>query len=304
MTFQPLDIDDYPRLEPFFANQPHALSVYSLPSLVAWSSPVYRTSFAFADGAVVLAAEQTRPPRDRHLLLPVSPNRLPTPAELRDLAKETSYSRFSFVPGPYLDLFGRDAVAACFDIFPQTAFDDYVYRKEDLAELKGNRYAKKRNLIHQFDRTYLQANRVCCEDLTPANRGECLAFLEEWCEARDCDLEENETLACEKMAVTKTLQHIERLVVRGLAIRLDGTVRAFGIASRLNDEVGILHFEKADAEVRGLYQYLDRECARRLFPGCLLINKESDMDLPELARSKRSYHPVFRVPSFRLDLRP
>jgi len=64
-----------------------------------------------------------------------------------------------------------------------------------------------------------------------------------------------------------------------------------------------MNFEKALPHIRGLYQYLDNECAKTLFPGYRYINKESDMSLPNLARMKRSYHPVLRVKSYKLTLR-
>lgn len=64
-----------------------------------------------------------------------------------------------------------------------------------------------------------------------------------------------------------------------------------------------LNFEKAFSGIKGLYQYLDNECAKKLFKGFRYINKESDMNLPNLAEAKQSYHPLFRVKSFSLTLR-
>jgi hypothetical protein len=67
--------------------------------------------------------------------------------------------------------------------------------------------------------------------------------------------------------------------------------------------MGILNFEKAFPDVKGLYQFLDHECAKQLFAGYRYINKESDMSLPNLAAMKKSYHPVMRVKSYRLTLK-
>jgi hypothetical protein len=91
--------------------------------------------------------------------------------------------------------------------------------------------------------------------------------------------------------------------LRGILVRLDGAVSAFGIVSHLNEEMAILNFEKAFSDVKGLYQFLDHECARQLFAGYRYINKESDMSLPNLAAMKKSYHPVMRVKSYRLTLK-
>jgi hypothetical protein len=65
----------------------------------------------------------------------------------------------------------------------------------------------------------------------------------------------------------------------------------------------ILNVEKADAHVRGLYQFLDQECARHLFGGVEFINKESDMGVPGLASSKKSYDPVKLIRSYEMSLR-
>jgi hypothetical protein len=67
--------------------------------------------------------------------------------------------------------------------------------------------------------------------------------------------------------------------------------------------MGILNYEKAFSNVKGLYQFLDNQCAKQLFAGYRYINKESDMSLPNLARMKRSYHPVLRVKSYQLTLK-
>jgi len=77
----------------------------------------------------------------------------------------------------------------------------------------------------------------------------------------------------------------------------------FTHGSLLSNCVSLQHFEKAFSGIKGLYQFLDNECAKRLFSEFQYINKESDMNLPNLAESKQSYNPVLRVRSFALILR-
>jgi hypothetical protein len=168
--------------------------------------------------------------------------------------------------------------------------------------LKGNKFSKKRNLIHQFTREYLRKGRVSVEQIEPKDIDECLQFLEIWCEQHACDVEQESNLACEKNAVTVTLRNLDSLESEGILIRVDGTVSAFGIGSRLSATMGVLNYEKAFAGIKGLYQYLDNECAKRLFSKYRYINKESDMNLPNLAESKQSYNPIMRIKSFALTL--
>jgi hypothetical protein len=295
--------EDYPLLKPYFAAQPYGLCSYSLPSLIVWSNHVFRTFYALASDSVIIANESGCRPEENHLLLPVGPDGPPAPEELADLAAQTGYGQYGSVPEDYLEQVGRGRIEQFFIVSPQPEYDDYVYLTGDLKQLKGNRYAKKRNLLHQFARDYLRANRVATGTITTAVVAECLECLEKWCEIRNCDADVESDLACEKEAVINALHYGAELDMQGFYVRIDGVVSAFCLASHLRRDMGVMNFEKALPHIRGLYQYLDNECAEHLFSGYLYINKESDMGLPALAESKNSYHPVFKINSYRLILR-
>ena len=303
MNFKKLEIADYPALKHFFANIPYRLSIYSLPSLIAWSNCVFEARYAVEGDRLVIANESEVRPQDRHLILPLSLSGDVPPDSLRDIADGQGFRCYWYVPGDYVERY-RDRLDALFSMEEQGEFEDYVYLAEDLASLKGNRFVRKRNLIHQFQREFMgNGVRVHVEPVAVESVPECLSFLEAWCGQRDCDIDGDIDLACERRAVITSMENLEALDLKGILIRVDGTVNAFGIASRLNDEMGILNYEKAFSNVKGLYQFLDNECAKHLFAGYRYINKESDMNLPNLARMKRSYRPVMRVKSYKLTLR-
>lgn len=299
----PLTPDDYPRLKPFFEGQRHEQCIYSLPSLLSWSNEAYHPCGAVDGDTLIVGAEFTTRKENRHLILPVNPRRDPTPEELKDYARALGFGQFWFVPEGYVDTHGRAAIERHFTLTEQPEYEDYVYRTEDLARLRGNRYSKKRNLVHQFTRDYVDRGVVALAPITAAVFSECADFLEEWCLQRGCERADEEDLACEKQAALNMLENIERYDVRGLLLRIEGEVMAFGIGTRLTADMGALHFEKADAGEKGLYQYFDMLCARRLFADCRFLNKESDMGVPGLARAKRSYHPVKRVKAYALNLK-
>lgn len=303
MNFKKLEIADYPALKPFFANIPCRLSIYSLPSLIAWSNCVFEARYAVEGDLLVIANESDVRPEERHLILPLSLSGDVLPEKLHDIAINLGFRGYCCIPEDYVERY-RDRLDALFSMKDQGEFEDYVYLAEDLASLKGNRYVRKRNLIHQFQREFMNNGvRVHIEPITAGSAPECIAFLEAWCEQRDCDVNGDVDLACERRAVITSLENLEALELKGILIRVDGAVNAFGIASRLNDEMGILNYEKAFSDVKGLYQFLDNQCAKQLFAGYRYINKESDMNLPNLAHMKRSYHPVMRVKSYKLTLK-
>lgn len=303
MNTKKLEIADYPALKHFFVNIPYRLSVYSLPSLIAWSNCVFEARYAVDSDLLVIANESELRPEDRHLILPLSLSGDVLPERLRDIAVNMDFRSYWFIPGEYIERH-RQSLESFFVMEEQEEFEDYVYLAEDLASLKGNRYVRKRNLIHQFEREFMNNGvRVHVEPITAGSVPECLAFLEVWCKQRDCDIDENIDMACERRAAITSLENFEALELKGIQIRVDGAVNAFGIAARLNDEMGILNYEKAFSEVKGLYQFLDHECAKQLFAEYRYINKESDMSLPNLARMKNSYRPVMRVKSYKLTLK-
>ncbi len=302
MKFKPLTPQDHSVYRHYFTNQRYPLCAYSLASVIAWSNAEYKPYGAEVDGAFVVAAEFETATHNRHLILPVSPQRMFTPEELADVAARAGHQRYWFVPQSYVDHFGDDAIGRFFAIEPQPAYDDYVYRVDDLAKLKGSRYSKKRNLIKQFKRAYVERGKVVVEPIAPGNIEACLTFLEQWCEEHDCDAEDQLDLACEKQAAVNTLLNLELFELNGILLRIDGKVSAFGIAAPLTDDMATLQYEKAFANIKGLYQYFDNACARQLFNGYTFLNKESDMGIPGLAKAKKSYHPVKMVRSVNLTL--
>jgi len=303
MNFKPVDVSDYEILKEFFKEQPYSLSIYSPSSLIAWSSPLHRTLYAIADGTLFIAGDTENHPEDRHLILPVSPKADFSPSELHRLARRLGFNRYWYAPGDYLETLDRSELEALFTLEEQREFDDYVYLTEDLIRLRGNKFSKKRNLLNQFAREYVHRNRAGVEVIRPEHVEGCLNFLEIWCERHNCDVDKESSLACEKNALVITLNNMDWLEAKGILIRIDGEISAFGIGSRLSGTTAALNFEKAFSEIKGLYQFLDNECAKRLFSEFKYINKESDMNVPNLADSKQSYNPLFRIKSYNLLLR-
>jgi len=294
---------DYPKYKAFFNEQRYELCVYSLASILSWRNQVYQPFGMVLDDTLIVGVNYTDRDKPHHLLLPISPNREYAPMELHRLALKLGYDRIQFVPGDYIVRYDAQGIDDLFDMRPQAEYNDYVYRTKDLAGLKGNKFSKKRNLIHQFISDYIEPGRVQVEKISGAVTSECLAFLEDWCLARDCDQNPEEDLACEKQAAVNALENFEIMEMHGLLIRIDGQVSAFGIAAPVTAEMGALHFEKAYGDIKGLYQYLDQQCAKHLFGNRRFINKESDMGLPGIAQAKKSYHPARMINAHQLIVR-
>ncbi len=302
MKFARISIDDYSWLAPYFVGQPHELCEYSLAGILAWSGTLYYPCAAVDGGRLLLGAEYSGHPELRHLLLPLGQRPEPDPRELAVIARQAGYPAYWFVPQAYVDRHGVAAIEACFQITAQTGYHDYLYLARDLAQLKGNRFAKKRNLIKQFERAHAP-ERLGFAPITSQNSRQCIAFLEEWCEQEGCYRQGDVSLECEMEAAVNMLELLDRVGSRGLVLTIDGVISALAVASPLSAGVVVLQFQKACKSIKGLYQFFDRECACRLCQGYTWVNKESDMGKEGLAHAKRSYHPARMVYSYELRLR-
>lgn len=299
--FKYLTPEDYRKLKPFFLDFPYSLSIYSLPSLIAWNNENSATSYALQGDLLLianLAGDKGKYPP--YLILPLTSRRAPPPAELHAIAGAHGFSEYRYIPEDYLSRWQTDEIESHFSVFEQPEATDYIYVTSEIASLQGRRFAKKRNHISQFTRNYVLPGQVQTEAISPAIKDECLAFMEKWCDEYPCDGPDRESLMCEQNAISLSLDNFELLELCGQVVRVKGEICAFGVTASLNKKMGILHFEKAFAGINGLYQFLDRHCAQTCLREFEFCNKESDMGLSGLAQSKQSYFPCCRVKSYRL----
>ena len=309
MELKPVKIEDHTILAPYFASPAYPLSAYLLPSLVAWAEcPYFNMRYAVAGDRIWFVADCRDEPEKSHLLLPVGGQWTP-PEELSRMARHFAVPQVWFVPQSYITRFTAE-ISRYFAITEHAEYDDYLYSAVDLAELAGGRFGKKRNLIAQFDKEYSVNGRVAVGPITVGDVEDCLTFLERWLIIRHCRTGNNPSLSaddamlqCEKRALELSLCHTEQLGWSSLLVRIDGVVEGLGLWAPLYPEVAVLSFEKAMSAHKGLYQFLDRECARKISAeGYNLINKESDMGDAGLRQAKRSYLPQHVEKSMRLRL--
>ena len=57
-------------------------------------------------------------------------------------------------------------------------------------------------------------------------------------------------------------------------------------------DMAVIHIEKANPEIRGLYQFINQQFLIHEFPEAVLVNREDDMGLEGLRQAKMSYNPI------------
>jgi hypothetical protein len=193
----------------------------------------------------------------------------------------------------------KELVAA----FPDRDQFDYIYDVDELIILKGNRFHKKRNLLHQFHKNYDYQYVVMSSELVEA----AMAMQNNWCTWRECDSDVQ--LENENMAIAKVLSNWERLDgIIGGCILVKGTMVAYTIGERLIDDTLVVHFEKGNTDYKGVYQainqmFIEHEASDSsgTVSGMRRVNREQDLGDAGMRRSKESYHPIGFLKKYRVD---
>ena len=198
------------------------------------------------------------------------------PFLLRGVTEPMKQALEEAVPGRY-----------SFKFSPETT--DYVYHTSDLATLSGKKYSSKRNHINRFIMEYPDFEYAA---MTAADTPACLQLYDEWLGRQGeitWDLED------ENQSVHAMLENFDALGVRGGLIKIKGRVAAYSIGEMITDDMAIIHIEKADDEIPGLFTAINRFFVENEWMETTWINREDDMGLPGLRRAKESYYPARRI---------
>ena len=161
---------------------------------------------------------------------------------------------------------------------------------EDLADLPGRKYQKKRNHVNRFRMLYHNWRVV---PLSKHNLPAVKAMAEHWYRTREAS-DPMGNYVLEKVALARAFDHYEELGFDGLALMDGDRVLAFSIASRLSEDTMDIHFEKALEDVDGAYPAINQAFASYLrdkYPALRYLDREEDMGLEGLRKSKLSYYP-------------
>lgn len=169
--------------------------------------------------------------------------------------------------------------------------DDYIYLKEELVKLSGRKYHQKKNHLNYF----LRNNQFTYEEATSEMIPEIMEYIYSKNEYKlgETPEEWKSILEMETVAIGELLKFAGRGLLSGI-IRINGKIEAVTLgefAKTDSKETVIVHVEKADDRIRGLYQAINNEFCKRLPKETVYVNREEDMGLANLRQTKLSYKP-------------
>lgn len=163
---------------------------------------------------------------------------------------------------------------------------DYLHSVRDLSALPGSKYYAKRKNIKNCLVKYKPTYKPITEEIVD----QCLQLQTKWCDLRTCDTIPG--LEAEQRAIKETFLHFREWTVFGGAALVDGAVEAFTLGERLNKDTVVIHFEKANPNIPGLYQVINQWFCTQTLQDFQYVNREQDLGVPGLRIAKLSYHPT------------
>lgn len=160
---------------------------------------------------------------------------------------------------------------------------DYLYLPEDLAEFKGKKFSAKRNHLNKFKKLY---ENYEIKEITKENLLGVKKFLENFPEN-----DEGELYKAEKIALNELFKNYNKYNFFGIILYVNGEIAAFSIGDKIGETL-FVHFEKAKTEYEGSYTLIANEFAKRFGKDVKIINREEDMGIMGLRKSKLSYQPT------------
>lgn len=161
---------------------------------------------------------------------------------------------------------------------------DYIYLSHDLATLEGKRFQAKRNHISRFFREYDHVRLAALDD---NNVPDALCVMEQWCAENDLIPAEYGEYA----VLCEALHHYKELGMRGMVLYVDDNPAAMTLGSEISPLCFDVNFEKALRGYVGSYAVINNEFAKTL-TAYKYINREEDLGIEGLRKSKLSYNPV------------
>ncbi len=294
IPFRRPTLADRELLEPLFFDVPYHGCEYSYVNICLWG----QQQFALLEGEIVLFSHwdgrsmyvypgSTHLPEILNALRDDAQQR-GIPMRLYGITKESKEKIDALFPGEYGFFLNRDG-------------GDYLYEIERLSTLKGRKLQQKRNHINRF----LENNPDWyTQPIHAGNRNACRELAEQWFSIHEAA---GEDVNLEKVAMYRAFEAFDALGMEGLTLYAGGQMVAMTMGNRMRREIFDVNFEKADAEIPGSYPMINREFAKYIhekYPEIRYLNREEDMGLPGLRKSKLSYYPDEIVEKYRGFLKP
>lgn len=289
LNFKKLEVEDIAQLNPYFCKRPNKTCDSVFLDSFLWRE-YYQVQFAISEERAIqlLMMESGKPssampvckqedlPKYFEELKQYFNEELKAPLRIY-LADEEAVE--------YLNL--KDSNE--FEVTEQEDLKDYLYDGDAMRALSGRKLHKKKNHLNGFLKAYegrYEYRVLCCTD-----RDDVWRYLDSWREQKGEEVEEH--LDYEVAGIHEILKNCSYFTVRMAGVFIDDKLEAFTIGSYNSlEDMAVIHIEKANPMIRGLYQFINQQFLLHEFPTVKFVNREDDLGEEGLRKAKLSYNPM------------
>ncbi|MEW9079031.1 DUF2156 domain-containing protein [Terrisporobacter glycolicus] len=290
MIFKDINMESREMLNPYFDLVDYEACEYCFNTLYMWQH-LYKTGYYIGDGFAVIVAEYEG---NTFSILPLA-KKEDMPRVIQFVVdyfeKEQKKIYFRGITQEVVD-FLKENYPGKFNYIEERDLFDYVYDGESMRELKGRKNVKKRNHINYFKKEY--EGRYEYRLLDEKDFDACLELVQEWTSNKEENNAVDEEMEEELIGIKKLFENYsilkDKLKIAGIFI--DGKLEAFTMGEYINPNMALIHIEKANPVIRGLYPFINQQFLVNEFSDVEFVNREEDLGIEGLRKAKLSYHPV------------
>ncbi|KAA8707757.1 DUF2156 domain-containing protein [Helicobacter canis] len=316
LSFKPIALESRSEILGFLQNDHFSIADISFGNLYIWKH-AREISYAICGGSLLIQTRQThKEGQTPYFFFPIAGDES---SKLEALSALESYAQANGYPLHFERVEARNLpllklAFPTISIEPTPDHFDYVYSVEELLHLSGRKFHKKKNHLNNF----LQRYEWELEPITQANAKELAKVARIWLDSNPA---KSDDLELEYLGICAALESFGELGLQGIAVRarekitlgsnnidpalLDSSslpIIAFSFGEAINDEMAVIHIEKAAPNIIGAYQIINQQLLARCFSSLRYANREEDLGIAGLRQAKRGYNPVFMVEKFRAIL--
>jgi hypothetical protein len=292
MPLKELSLKDKKLCEKFLNLSPHELSVYAFENIYIWKGIFDIYWKLMQDNLCIFFQDRI----GCFLYLPPLGERIKKESLeeafgiMDKFNRRADISRIENVEEKSLSLY-RDLGYACED-----KYVEYLCKRTDLVELKGNKFKSKRACFNYFIKHYTFEYLP----FSLRQKDECLKLYNRWMKARRLQNQDpvyQGMLGDSRRCLKILLDDYRNLGCVGRIVKINDRIKAFTFGFKLTQDTFCILYEITDLSVNGLSQFIFREFCREL-TDYKYINIMDDSGLANLKRVKLSYQPTRLIPSY------
>jgi len=290
LEFKPLLLEDNAFLETYLKPYSFKTCEYSFTSLFIWRKGCDVKYTTYKNVLIIIKMDFNK---NYHFMQPIgyTKDNLKEILEIMIQYKEENNFLYLFkdLEDSFIKEF-REIYPDSFEINEDIDNFDYIYESSKLITLSGKKLHGKKNHYNNF----IKNNEYRTTPINSENICECIMAAREWVYKNDS----KGYLLFELEAIEELLKNRVSLSFDGMAVYVANKLCAFTIGEKINNEMAIIHIEKADSEINGLYAFINKTFVETYYSEVPFINREQDLGIEGLRRAKKTYYPFKLEPKY------